>query len=328
MSWNGVNVLVTGAGGFIGSHLVETLATEGAHVGAFVRYTSRGDQGNLEFLSSEVRDSLRVIQGDLRDPAAILKAMDGVEVVFHLGALIAIPYSYVNPREVVDVNVMGTLNVLEACRRVSPRRLVHTSTSEVYGTARYVPIDEMHPLQGQSPYSGSKIGADRMVESFARAFDVPAITIRPFNTFGPRQSARAVIPTIVSQALTQDRLRLGSGTPTRDFTFVKDTVRGMMLAGESSLGWTEINLGSGKETSVSDLAARILKLVGRDLPTEQESRRLRPAKSEVDRLCANAAKAAELLGWLPQTSLDDGLRLVIDWVREHPGLYRPTAYQV
>jgi len=321
-------VLVTGAGGFIASHLIEDLAARGASIRAFVRYTSRADDGNLRFVSEQARSQVEVVRGDLRDQDAVLAAMKGCSTVFHLGALIAIPYSYIHPREVIETNVLGTLNVLEAARVVRPGRVVHVSSSEVYGTARSVPITEAHPLQGQSPYSASKIGADKIAESYARAFDVPVLTVRPFNTFGPRQSARAVIPTIVSQVLYRDRVRLGATRPTRDFTYVTDTARGMILAAEAGdLGWAEINLGTGAEISIGDLAHRIMTLVGKMVSVVEEPVRLRPGNSEVERLWASNDLAGKALGWAPTVSLDDGLLRVIEWVRSHPELYRPDEYQ-
>lgn len=329
MNWQGKSVLVTGAGGFIGSHLAERLAHDGARVRAFVRYNSRGDVGLLRLLPRELYATIEVVSGDLRDGEAVRTAMSGVDVVFHLGALIAIPYSYLHPREVVETNILGTLNVLTAARDLETSRVVHTSSSEVYGTAKYVPIDEAHPLQGQSPYSASKIGADRIAESFCRSFGVPVATIRPFNTYGPRQSARAVIPTIIAQALASDRIRLGALEPERDFTFVADTVDGFLRMGSSDgVTGEEINVGSDDCISIGDLAQQILRIMGRALPIVCEQQRLRPPESEVLRLHANAAKARRLLGWQPQVSLDEGLRTTIDWIREHLELYRPDVYQV
>jgi dTDP-glucose 4,6-dehydratase len=255
--------------------------------------------------------------------------MRDMEVVFHLGALIAIPYSYLHPREVVETNVMGTLNVLLAARDLGTARIVHTSTSEVYGSAQYVPIDEAHPLQGQSPYSASKIGADMLAESFYRSFDVPVATLRPFNTYGPRQSARAVIPTIITQALTRDHIRLGALDPRRDFTFVEDTVDGFVRMGayEGVVG-QEVNIGVDDSITIGDLARRILGFVGRDLPIICEDRRLRPAQSEVTHLRADREKARRLIEWQPQVSLDEGLQRTIDWIHDHLDLYRPGVYEV
>ncbi|MDO8753322.1 MAG: SDR family NAD(P)-dependent oxidoreductase, partial [Anaerolineales bacterium] len=254
MNWNGKKVLVTGAGGFIASHLAERLVSEGAQVRAFVRYNSRNDVGMLRHIPVHAFSQIEIIYGDLRDMEAVRGATKGVDTVFHLGALIAIPYSYVHPREVFDVNVMGTLNVLMAARDSGARRVVHTSTSEVYGTAQYVPIDEAHPLQGQSPYSASKIGADKIVESFFRSLELPVVSLRPFNTYGPRQSARAVIPTIISQALTRDEVKLGSLEPSRDFTFVADTADGFMRVAEADhVAGEEINLGNDNTIRIGDL---------------------------------------------------------------------------
>jgi dTDP-glucose 4,6-dehydratase len=322
-------VLVTGAGGFIGSHLVEELVDSGAHVRAFVRYTSSGGAGNLRFLPPETRSKIQVIAGDLRDPLAVAEAMQGCDVVVHLAALIAIPYSYVHPREVIETNVLGSFNVFEAARQHRPRRVVHLSTSEVYGTAKTVPISESHPHQGQSPYSASKIGADRLAESYWRAFAVPITTVRPFNTYGPRQSARAIIPTIIAQVLTADRLTIGSLNPTRDFTFVRDTARGLRLAAEApDVEGLEINLGSGREISIGDLVGLIQELTGSKLPVETDEQRIRPGRSEVERLLADATLARERLGWEPVTSLREGLTLTIEWIKEHLELFDPGKYQI
>jgi len=323
------SVLVTGAGGFIASHLVERLVTEGAKVRAFVRYNSRGDVGLLRLLPGEVFSQLEIVAGDLRDVEAVRSAMKNVDTVFHLGALIAIPYSYVHPREVIETNVMGTLNVLMAARELGTPRVVHTSTSEVYGTAQYVPIDERHPLQGQSPYSASKIGADRIAESFYRSFNVPVVTIRPFNTYGPRQSARAVIPTIISQVLTRDEVKLGSLDPMRDFTFVADTVAGFLLAASAdrALG-EEINLGNDNTIRIGDLVEKIFGMIGKSPKVLTDTQRIRPDKSEVLKLWASNHKAKELIGWEPRISLDEGLRRTIEWISAHLDLYQPDRYMV
>lgn len=322
------DILVTGAGGFIGSHLVETLVSRGAKVRAFVRYNSRADTGLLKLVPSEILSDVEIIAGDLRDEDAIRKAVQGCQIVFHLGALISIPYSYVHPMETASTNFMGTLNVLIACRDFGVERMIHTSTSEVYGTARQVPIDENHPLQGQSPYSASKIGADKMAESFFYAYGLPVITVRPFNTFGPRQSARAVIPTIITQALTCDQIRLGNLETTRDFTFVSDTVAGFIKAAEAEEGLGQVfNLGTGAEIRIGDLANRIIKKVGRPLKLGVEAQRLRPKQSEVFRLISNNSSAGETLGWQPQVSFDQGLDLTIEWIRQHLDLYRIGKYE-
>ncbi|MBC8264037.1 MAG: SDR family NAD(P)-dependent oxidoreductase [Anaerolineales bacterium] len=323
------HVFVTGAGGFIGSHLVERLVVEGARVRAFVRYTARSDIGYLRLVPPDVLAQIEFVFGDLRDEHAVAEAMRDVDVVFHLGALIAIPYSYVHPREVVETNVIGTLNVLMAAHQHRTRRVIHTSTSEVYGTALRVPIDEEHPLQGQSPYSASKIGADKLVESFVRSFQVPAVTVRPFNTYGPRQSARAVIPTIISQALVRDGVYLGDLTPTRDLTYVSDTVDGFVrgATAEGVIGET-FNLGSDCEISIGDLAHLIIQLVGRPLKVKTDLARIRPSASEVRRLRADNRKAKARLGWQPRISLEEGLRQTIEWVRAHPEFFDPERYAI
>jgi NAD dependent epimerase/dehydratase len=324
-----VKVLVTGAGGFIGSHLVERLVREGLDVRAFVRYNSRQDPGLLALLPPDVRAAVEVIAGDLRDADAVSGAARYCEIIYHLGALIAIPYSYLHPREVVETNVIGTLNVLMAARTWKVSRLVHTSTSEVYGTARYTPIDESHPLQGQSPYSASKIGADKLVESFHRSYGLPAVTVRPFNTYGPRQSTRAVIPTIITQALTGDVIRLGDLNTTRDFTFVADTVEGFWRASQTAgIEGEEINVGTDAEISIGDLARLICTLIGKEARIEVDPQRLRPAASEVRQLWANPARCRELLDWSPATDLRTGLGLTIDWFRMNLGRYRPGEYAV
>lgn len=329
MNWNGKKVLVTGAGGFIASHLVEQLTARGAQVRAFTRYNSRNDVGMLRWIAPDVFSELEVVRGDLRDVEAVRGAVRGVDTVFHLGALIAIPYSYVHPREVIETNVMGTVNVLMAARDFGVRRVVHTSTSEVYGTAHYVPIDESHPLQGQSPYSASKIGADKIAESFYRSFEVPVVTLRPFNTYGPRQSTRAVIPTIITQALTSDTVKLGSLDPSRDFTFVADTARGFICVAEASdvLG-QEINLGNDNTIRIGDLVDKIFGMIGKQPKVVTDLQRIRPSKSEVMKLWASNDKARKLIGWEPRLSLDEGLRLTIEWISTHLDLYRPDQYTV
>jgi NAD dependent epimerase/dehydratase len=327
--WQDKPVLVTGAGGFIASHLVEELVRLGAQVRAFVRYNSRGDPGLLALLPADVFSHVQVIGGDLRDLPAVQSAMRDVACVFHLGALIAIPYSYVHPAEVVETNVIGTLNVLLAARDLGVARLVHTSTSEVYGTALRVPIDETHPLQGQSPYSASKIGADKLAESFYCAFDLPVVTVRPFNTYGPRQSARAVIPTIITQALTQDQIRLGNLEARRDLTYVSDTVAGFLKVAETAgIEGSTFNLGAGMEIRIGDLVQEIVSLLDKPVEIVVEPARLRPEKSEVQRLLSDNRLARERLGWTPQVPLRLGLKNTIDWIKQHLDRYRPNLYQV
>ncbi len=327
--WTGKRVLVTGAGGFIGSQLTETLVRQGAQVRAFVRYNSRGDAGLLRQLPPEIRRELDVVAGDLRDTAAVDQAVAGVAVVFHLGAIISIPYSYKHPMETAETNFMGTLNVLLACRAHDVARLVHTSTSEVYGTAQFTPMDEGHPLQGQSPYSASKIGADKLVESFYRSYNLPAVTVRPFNTYGPRQSARAVIPTIITQALTSDCIHLGNLDARRDFTYVRDTVDGFLRAAVApDVAGRELNLGTGSDISVGELAGQIIRLVGRPVEIATEEERLRPEKSEVMRLLSDNGLARQMLGWEPVYSLEDGLRETIAWIGDHLDFYNVGRYEI
>lgn len=327
MNWTETKVLVTGAGGFIGSHLTEHLTGLGADVCAFVRYNSRNDPGLLRLLPKESQEQVRFVMGDLKDADAVRSAVRDVEIVFHLGSLIAIPYSYIHPRETVETNVLGALNIFEAARDAGVGKVVHTSTSEVYGTARYIPIDENHPLQGQSPYSASKIGADKLAESFYRSFDVPIATIRPFNTYGPRQSARAVIPTIIAQALTQEKVALGATHTTRDYTFVGDLVRAFVLVAESprTAGET-VNVGSNSEISIGTVAEMVASLVGKEIEVVTDSDRLRPEKSEVERLWCDNTRARDLLGWSPAVPLKEGLLQTIAWFREHLDLYSPGQY--
>jgi dTDP-glucose 4,6-dehydratase len=327
--WSGRRVLVTGAGGFIGSHLAERLASAGAEVRAFVRYTSRGDHGWLEDVAPDAARSIEVFRGDLANPEAVLGAMSGCEAVFHLGALIPIPYSYRHPREFVTANVEGTLNVLEAARREGPARIVHTSTSEVYGTAQRVPIDEEHPLRPQSPYAASKVGADQLALSYWRSFGTPVVVARPFNTYGPRQSARAVIPTIATQALARDVVELGATAPTRDFLYVEDTAAGIVACAEADgVDGEVVNLGTGSEITIGELAERILRLAGRDVPVSLDEQRLRPPDSEVERLVADVAKARRLLDWEPRVDLDEGLRRTIAWLSRSLEGYKPSLYNV
>lgn len=321
------SVLVTGAGGFIGSHLTERLARDGHAVRAFVRYNSSNSWGWLE--RSEAASKVELVRGDLTDPFAVIKAVQGVEVVFHLGAAISIPYSYVHPREYVQVNVVGTSNILDAALAAGVKRVVHASTSEVYGTAKYTPIDEDHPLQAQSPYSASKIAADKMAESYFRSFGLDVVVVRPFNTFGPRQSARAVIPTIISQALASGEVRLGNLTPVRDLTFVTDTVDGFVKVGfcEKAKGQA-INLGTGRGISVRELVGIVQGIVGRSLKIVEDPQRVRPDTSEVFQLVASNKRAREVAGWAPSRTLEEGLRETVSWIRAHLDLYKTGAYTV
>jgi NAD dependent epimerase/dehydratase len=325
LTWNERTVLVTGAGGFIGSHLAERLVERGARVRALVRYTSTGRWGWLDH--SPLKGEMEVVTGDIADRDSVAGAMRGVDTAFHLAALIGIPYSYEAPESYVRTNITGTLNVLQAGREMGVRRLVQTSTSEVYGTARYAPIDEAHPLQGQSPYSATKIAADKLAESYHRSFGLPVVTLRPFNTYGPRQSARAVIPTIVTQLLAGGPVRLGNLEPTRDLVFVADTVEGFIAAGEApeAVGET-VHLGTGVETSIGDLAQTIARLMGRELRLEQQAERVRPDGSEVERLLAAPERAQALLGWRAQRTLEQGLTETIAWLQAHQDWYRPDAY--
>ena len=325
--WSKKKVVVTGAGGFIGSHLVDALVAAGAATTAVVRYNSGSLIGNRAFMDAETRKTMRVVSGNIEDSDFVYQTIKGHDIVFHLAALIAIPYSYEAPRSYVRTNVEGTLNVLEAARHYDVARVVHTSTSEVYGTALKTPIDESHPLQGQSPYSASKIAADKLAESYYRSFATPVMTLRPFNTFGPRQSARAFIPTIISQALDCDEVRLGALTPERDMTYVSDTVAGFMAAATApGIEGMTINLGTGETYSVGWFAKRILNLMTVDKPIIQEEERLRPTQSEVMKLVSDNTRARDIMGWSPKVSLDDGLRRAIEFVRKYRSFYQTDGY--
>lgn len=325
----GKRVLVTGAGGFIGSHLVEALAESGARIRALVHYNSRNDWGLLETLPKPVLDGLEVWTGNIRDPFFVDRLVQGNEIVFHLAALIPIPYSYVAPAEFVDTNVRGTLHVLEAVRRHEVTRMVHTSTSETYGTAQYTPIDEKHPLQGQSPYSASKIGADKMAEAYWRSFRTPVVTLRPFNTFGPRQSARAFLPAVIGQMLTGDTVRVGSLEPIRDMNFVTNTVDGFIRAAtQPGLEGLTLNVGSGRGVSMGELVKMAMKVAGKTPRIEIDAERVRPSESEVLELVCDASLAKKTMGWETRIGLEDGVRRTVEWMAEHLTGYKPNLYNV
>jgi dTDP-glucose 4,6-dehydratase len=320
-------VLVTGAGGFIGSHLVEGLLQRGMLVRAFARYTSTGQTGFLQQIPAN--DRLEIVLGDIRDGRAVRQAVKGCGRIYHLAALIGIPYSYVAPHSYVEVNIHGTLNVLEAARDQGVQRVIVTSTSEVYGTAQYTPIDEKHPLNAQSPYAATKIGADQLALSYHRSYLLPVTVVRPFNTYGPRQSARAVIPTIITQALVSDAIHIGSVGPVRDLVYVKDTVAGFCAVGDSEACIGKVtNLATGVGVTVGDVVERVQKLVGRHLPVVEDADRKRPEASEVFRLLGSAEKAHALAGWQAHTALNDGLRQTIEWIRANLHAYRIGEYSL
>lgn len=326
---HGRKVIVTGAGGFIGSHLCERLVHDGASVRAMCRYTSRREIGNLADVPADVLNKIEIVFGDLLDPDFVGEAVSGREAVFHLGASISVPYSFVAPREVVRTNVEGTLNVLVAARDAGVSRLVHVSSSEVYGTAQYTPIDEAHPLGVQSPYAAGKVGADKLVESFHLSFGLPAVIARPFNTYGPRQSLRAVIPTIVSQALTGPRINLGVTSPTRDFVFVADTADALVrLAATSDFAGETFNIATGRDSSVADVVAAVSELLGSELKITFQEERARPGSSEVLQLLGDAGKLRAAVGWEPSTSLREGLQAVIHWMAGRTARLTTDAYVV
>ncbi|MBH52116.1 MAG: NAD-dependent dehydratase [Chloroflexi bacterium] len=328
MNWSGKKVLVTGAGGFIGSHLSEELVKRGADTYGFVHYNSQGNHGWLD--KSDLRNDIEIISGDITNIESVLQAMSGIDIVFHLAALVAIPYSLIAPRSYILTNVHGTLNVLEAAKKLHTETLIHTSSSEVYGTANYVPIDEAHPLQGQSPYSASKIGADKMVEAYHYSYGLPVTTIRPFNTFGPRQLSRAVVPSIISQALTQDKIHLGNLSPTRDFNYVSDTVEGFIKIAEckSAIG-KAFNIGSGREIAIGDIAHMICGLLGYpDMRITHDPQRVRPEGGEVERLCCQSNFAKKTFGWAPKYTLEQGLEQTITWIKSNLDQYRLGTYEI
>lgn len=323
-------VLVTGADGFIGSHLTEELVKKGKNVKAFVYYNSFNSWGWIDTLPKEIKDEIEIFSGDIRDPNGVREAMTGVDTIFHLAALIAIPFSYHSPDSYVDTNIKGTLNVLQAARQLETRRVLVTSTSEVYGTAQYVPIDEKHPYQGQSPYSATKIGADRLAESFYRSFNLPVTIVRPFNTYGPRQSARAVIPTIITQLLSgKEEIKLGSLTPTRDFNYVKDTANGFITLSEAdNVIGEEINIATQHEISIGELANEIISQINPNARIICEDERLRPEKSEVNRLLGSNEKIRRLTSWTPKYTLAQGIEETIAWFKDHLASYKTDIYNV
>lgn len=325
-----MKVLVTGADGFIGSHLVEDLIEKGYEVKAFTYYNSFNTWGWLDTLPTGIQEQIEIFSGDIRDPNGVYEAMKGVEQVFHLAALIAIPYSYHSPDSYVDTNIKGTLNVLQAARKLDTNRVMVTSTSEVYGTAMYVPIDEKHPFQGQSPYSATKIGADRLAESFYRSFSLPVTIVRPFNTYGPRQSARAVIPTIISQLLAgREEIKLGSLSPTRDFNYVKDTVNGFIEISKTNktIG-EEINIATQNEISIGELANEIISQINPNAQIICDEERFRPENSEVNRLLGSNKKIKLLTNWEPNYTLKEGIRETINWMKENTSVYKADIYNV
>ena len=321
-------VLVSGAGGFIGSHLVEKLVQNGCRVRALVRYNSKSSWGWLE--SCHCKGNIEVVLGDIRDADIVRHAMEGIDTVYHLAALIGIPYSYVSPEAYVETNIKGSLNVFQAAKDCGVKRIIHTSTSEIYGTAQFVPIHEKHPVNPQSPYAASKSAADFLSLSFFRSFDLPIVVLRPFNTYGPRQSARAVIPTIITQILSGNKIiKLGALDPTRDLTYVEDTVEGFIRAGKADKALGEIiNLGNNNEISIRDLAYLIAKIMGVKITIKDDKNRKRPLKSEVERLWADNAKAKQILKWEPKYSLEKGLNQTIEWLKKNKDIYKPEAYNI
>ena len=328
-NWQNKKVIVTGSEGFIGSHLTEKLVELGAKVTAFVLYNSFNTYGWIDTLKKEIKDSVRIFIGDIRDEANVRKALKDQDIVFHLAALIAIPYSYNAPCSYFETNVLGTLNVMQSAREFGCTKVIHTSTSEVYGTAIYTPIDEKHPLQGQSPYSASKISADKVAESYYKSFSVPIAVIRPFNTYGPRQSARAVIPTIISQALTGDKINLGNISTVRDMNYIKDTVQGFVKIAQSNKSIGEvINIGSGIGLTIKEIADTVIKLLKRNVKINLDKMRLRPEKSEVGVLICDNRKASKLIDWTPKFTLEEGLMKTIEWIKNNLKYFKPEIYNI
>ncbi len=325
----GTPVLVTGAAGFIGAQLCGRLVEYGARVRGFTRYNSRNDRGALDWLDPALAREVEVVAGDIRDVESVARAIDGTAITFHLAAQIAIPYSYVNPRDFFETNVLGTFNVAESARAAGVRRVIQVSTSEVYGSARVVPIDEHHPLEPQSPYAASKVAADKLMDAYHRSYELPMTIVRPFNTYGPFQSARAIVPTIITQALAGDRLRLGSLDPRRDLTFVADTVEGFIAAAASdAANGTTLQLGTGSAVSIGELVELVAGIVGRELHVDHDEARVRPKNSEVMHLISNPQRALELTGWSPRVSLEDGLARTIEWIGANKDRYRTGDYVI
>ena len=329
MDWTTKKVLVTGADGFIGSHLTQSLIARGARVKAFVMYNSFNTWGWIDTFAPSDKEAVDVVCGDIRESDILKHALKDVDIVFHLAALIAIPYSYKSPSSYIKTNIEGTLNLLQAGLDCGVEKIIHTSTSEVYGTAHYTPMDEKHPLQGQSPYSASKIGADMIAESFYRTFTLPVTTVRPFNTYGPRQSARAIIPTLILQMLTGTTIRIGSLHPIRDFTYVSDTVEGFIKAAETDgINGKVLNLGSNKGISIGELTSTLAKIMEKEVTIECEEDRVRPPHSEVNQLICDNQRAQQLIGWQPTVNLDEGLSQTINWFRENQRAYKSDVYTI
>ena len=329
MNWAQKKVLVTGAEGFIGSHLTERLVALGAEVKALVMYNSFNTWGWIDTFRPDEKNKVHIICADIREADLLKSTFKDIDIVFHLAALIAIPYSYVSPSSYIKTNIEGTLNLLQAARDHGVEKFLHTSTSEVYGTAQYVPIDEKHPLQGQSPYSASKIGADMIAESFHRSFDLPVTTVRPFNTYGPRQSMRAIIPTLIVEMLSNDKIQLGSLHPIRDFTYVSDTVEGFLKTAETDdINGEVINIGSANGISIGNLAEKLMKMMNKKITIESEEKRVRPPQSEVNQLICNNNKAKELIDWQPKMSLYEGLEKTINWFKDNAGKYKSEIYNI
>jgi NAD dependent epimerase/dehydratase len=328
-SWQNKKVIVTGSEGFIGSHLTERLVELGAEVTAFVLYNSFNSYGWLDTFKKEIKDSIKIFIGDIRDETSVRKALKDQDIIFHLAALIAIPYSYYAPRSYFETNALGTLNIMQSAREFDCTKIIHTSTSEVYGTAIYTPIDENHPLQAQSPYSASKISADKIAESYYRSFNIPVAVIRPFNTYGPRQSARAVIPTIVSQALTGNEINLGDISTVRDMNYIKDTVQGFIKIAQSDESMGEvINVGSGSGLTIKEIADTVIKLLNKNIKIKLDRRRLRPKKSEVELLICDYSKAERLINWIPEVNLEKGLLETINWIKDNLKYFKPEIYNI